>query len=67
MKYLETKNKYVPYALVAPAVLIVLFVVFIPVLNAVLMSFQNYDLRRPKEIGFIGMKNYIDMCTDPLF
>ena len=67
MKYLETKNKYVPYALVAPAVLIVLFVVFIPVLNAVLMSFQNYDLRRPKEIGFIGMKNYIDMCADPLF
>ena len=67
MKYLETKNKYVPYALVAPAALIVLFVVFIPVLNAVLMSFQNYDLRRPQEIGFIGVKNYIDMFTDPLF
>ena len=67
MKFLETKNKYAPYALVAPAVCIVLLVVFIPVINAMLMSFQNYDLRRPKEIGFVGLINYINMCRDPLF
>ncbi|MEY8356237.1 sugar ABC transporter permease [Lachnospiraceae bacterium 54-53] len=56
-----------PYVLVAPAVLIILCVVFIPVVNAILMSFQNYDLRRPKEIAFHGLSNYISACEDPLF
>lgn len=67
MAHLETKNKFAPYALVAPAVIIVLLVVFVPVINAFLMSFQNYDLRRPKEIGFIGLGNYIKMVKEPLF
>ncbi len=56
-----------PYVLVAPAVIIILCVVFIPVLNAILMSFQNYDLRRPKEIAFHGLTNYVSACKDPLF
>ena len=56
-----------PYLLVAPAVLIILCVVFVPVINAILMSFQNYDLRRPKEIGFNGVANYMEAFSDPLF
>ncbi len=56
-----------PYLLVAPAVLIILCVVFIPVINAILMSFQNYDLRRPKEIAFNGLANYVEAFSDPLF
>ncbi|MCR5291026.1 MAG: sugar ABC transporter permease [Treponema sp.] len=67
MNYLQTKQKYIPYMLVAPAVLVVLLVVFIPVINAILMSFQNYDLRRPKEIGFVGLGNYLLMLKDVLF
>ena len=39
-----------PYILLSPAILIVLSVVFIPVINAFLMSFQSYDLRRPDAI-----------------
>jgi multiple sugar transport system permease protein len=56
-----------PYVLVAPAVLIILCVVFIPVINAIIMSFQHYDLRRPKEIGFNGISNYAAACKDTLF
>lgn len=56
-----------PYVLVAPAVIIILCVVFIPVINAIIMSFQNYDLRRPKEIGFNGLSNYRAAFMDPLF
>ncbi|MDR1903468.1 MAG: sugar ABC transporter permease [Treponema sp.] len=62
----KTKSIW-PYLLLLPALLIVLAVVFIPVLNAILMSFQSYDLRRPNEIGFIGLKNYINMVQDALF
>jgi len=56
-----------PYILLSPAILIVLSVVFIPVINAFMMSFQNYDLRRPDQIGFIGLKNYVNILQDALF
>lgn len=61
------KRSIWPYLLVAPAVLIILCVVFIPVINAITMSFQNYDLRRPKEIAFHGVANYAKAFGDPLF
>lgn len=56
-----------PYLLVAPALATVLMVVFVPVVNAILMSFQSYDLRRPSSIGFTGLKNYVDVLSDSLF
>lgn len=61
------KKSIWPYLLVAPAVLIIMCVVFIPVVNAILMSFQNYDLRRPKEIRFTGLENYITLFKDKYF
>lgn len=62
------RKRYIwPYLLVAPALLTVATVVFIPVVNAVSMSFQSYDLRRPSRIGFIGLQNYQDVLSDPLF
>jgi len=63
----ERKAGIWPYLLVAPALLIVVAVVFIPVLNAILMSFQSYDLRRPSDIAFIGFNNYIAVFKDTLF
>ncbi|NLV59694.1 MAG: sugar ABC transporter permease [Clostridiales bacterium] len=56
-----------PYLLVLPALLVVVAVVFIPILNAILMSLQNYDLRRPKQIGFVGLQNYIQLFSDKQF
>lgn len=56
-----------PYLLITPALLVVLAVVFVPVVNAILMSFQSYDLRRPSAIGFIGLDNYIAVFKDTLF
>lgn len=61
------KKSIWPYLLVAPAVLIILCVVFVPVINAILMSFQSYDLRRPKEIAFNGIANYLEAFSDKLF
>ena len=61
------KREIWPYLLVAPAVIIILTVVFTPVVRAIAMSIQSYDLRRPKQIAFIGLGNYIEMFLDPLF
>ena len=64
---MQRRNTIWPYLLVAPALAIVLTVVFIPAVNALLMSFKSYDLRRPSSIGFIGLKNYAAIFADPLF
>ena len=61
------KRSILPYLLVAPAVFIILCVVFVPVANAIIMSFQNYDLRRPKDIAFNGVANYIEALGDSKF
>lgn len=63
----KKKFNIYPYLLVAPAMLIILCVVFIPVVNAIGMSFQSYDLRRPKDIAFVALANYIEIFNDPLF
>jgi len=63
----KQKRSVWPYLLVAPAVIIIVAVVFVPIVNAILMSFQSYDLRRPKNIAFIGLGNYAAMFQDTLF
>jgi len=56
-----------PYVLIMPALFVICAVVFFPVLNAIAMSFQSYDLRRPSQIRFVGFANYIAVLRDGLF
>lgn len=65
---LQKKKLYLwPYLLVAPALIIVLCVVFVPIINAISMSFQSYDLKFPKKISFIWFQNYQKLLQDELF
>lgn len=63
----KQKNSIYPYLLIAPALLFVILVVLVPVVNALLMSFQNYDLRRPSAIAFNGLSNYAKALQDQVF
>ncbi len=56
-----------PYLLLLPALIVMLSVVIVPIINAVSMSFQSYNLTRPKKIGFIGLQNYVTLFHDPQF
>ena len=56
-----------PYLLLAPALIIMLAVVIVPIVEAVSMSFQSYNLAKPKKIAFIGLANYAKLFSDPLF
>jgi len=56
-----------PYLLLAPALIIMLAVVIVPIVEAVSMSFQSYNLIKPKKIAFIGLQNYAKLFSDPLF
>ena len=57
-----------PYLLLAPALIIMMSVVVVPIFNAISMSFQNYNLVKPNKMGWIGLGNYEKLLTkDPLF
>ena len=59
----------VPYALLAPALLVLAGILGFPLYRLVFLSFQQYGL---KELfagrgTFIGLRNYQDILTDPFF
>jgi multiple sugar transport system permease protein len=64
---MKKKINFAPYLLIAPAVVFMLLVVAYPAINSILMSFQNYNLTKPQQRGFIGLTNYITAFHDPLF
>lgn len=55
------------WLLCAPAVLAMVAVTAYPIGYAVWLSLQRYDLRFPGERAFVGLRNYVDVLTAPLW
>ena len=58
------------HVFVAPAVLVLLVFFLGPVIGALVMSFTDFDIYAMadlKNLRFIGLGNYIDLLTTPLF
>ncbi len=59
-----------PYLFITPS-LVLLFVFFVlPVVTAFLMSFTDFDIYSLANFNlarFVGLKNYLDLFSDPLF
>jgi multiple sugar transport system permease protein len=51
------------YLLCAPAVIVMLIVTGYPILYAVYLSLQKYDLRFPSQKSWVGLNNYIEVLT----
>jgi multiple sugar transport system permease protein len=51
------------YMLCAPAVTVMLLVTGFPILYALYLSLQKYDLRFPAQKEFVGLSNYVDVLT----
>ena len=51
--------------LCAPAVLAMLAVTAYPIIYAIVLSVQEFDLRFPEDKGFAGLDNYATVLTDP--
>jgi multiple sugar transport system permease protein len=56
-----------PYALLAPAVVVTLFIVFFPMVQALVTSFYDVVLWKPNANRFVGFGNYIKLLRDPVF
>jgi multiple sugar transport system permease protein len=51
------------WLLCAPAVIVMLLVTGYPILYAVYLSLQKFDLRFPDDKEFVGLSNYVDVLT----
>jgi multiple sugar transport system permease protein len=51
------------WLLCAPAVIVMLLVTGYPIVYALILSLQKYDLRFPAEKEFVGLANYVDVLT----
>lgn len=67
-KTIKPKVNWVPYLLLAPALIMVVAFLFYPMATVFYYSFQNYDISAPFYDGFAGLDNYIKIFTqDKLF
>ncbi len=54
-------------AFIAPAALVILLVVVVPLARAAWMSVFNISLVRPGDEPFVGLGNYIEQLTSALY
>ncbi|NIV29617.1 MAG: ABC transporter permease subunit [Anaerolineae bacterium] len=65
---LQFSERHLPFALLVPAIVIILLVVGIPMLYSLYLSFTNYTLTSAQDYDFVGFQNYITLLfDDPLF
>jgi len=60
-------NRFLPRALMAPAVISLLLWMLVPLLMTIYFSLINYNLMMPDEHGYVGLLNYEFFVTDPSF
>jgi len=53
--------------LVMPSVIIVFGFLLFPFLYSLVLSLMNYDLARPQENSFLGLRNYLQLTRDKYF
>ncbi|XWN30947.1 MAG: sugar ABC transporter permease [Devosia sp.] len=60
-------RRVLPLALLSPAVLVTVSIIFVPMLQTAWMSLHEYVLFRPNAISFIGLDNFAAALTDEVF
>ncbi|MFD1396990.1 ABC transporter permease subunit [Kroppenstedtia eburnea] len=68
--YRLVTDKGYPYLLVAPGLILLIFVVVFPILFTVAIAFTNYDLYHSppaKLVDWVGFSNFIGMFQSPLW
>ncbi len=53
--------------LLSPAVLVTLLIVFLPMLQALVLSLHDFVLFRPTQMPFAGLGNFAKALADPVF
>lgn len=59
-KYLRTDG--FPYLITTPALLVIIFIVIVPIVTAILISFTNMDPQHQNKFEWIGLNNYLSIA-----
>lgn len=57
------KSRKLGYILLLPASLLIILVSLYPLVNGIILGFQDYNLLRPKRRKFVGFDNFIEILT----
>ncbi|MEY4909667.1 MAG: hypothetical protein RL260_3385 [Pseudomonadota bacterium] len=60
-------NRFLPRALMAPAVVTLFLWMIVPLVMTIYFSVIRYNLMQPENVGFIGLENFDYFITDPSF
>ena len=60
-------NRFIPRALMAPAVVSLFLWMIVPLVMTIYFSLIRYNLMQPDQSGFIGLENFEYFVTDPSF
>jgi multiple sugar transport system permease protein len=61
------RRQLLPFAFLAPALLIEAAIIVYPVLQTFWMSLHDFVLFRPNDAPFVGLGNFVRAFTDPVF
>ncbi len=63
----DQPQPFLAFVLNSPAILLLLLLVFYPIVYSLWLSLHEYNLRRPRQVEFIGIGNYIEIFSSPQF
>ncbi|RSK26397.1 sugar ABC transporter permease [Bacillus sp. HMF5848] len=69
-QYLTVIDAGFPYLMITPGFILLIFTVIFPIIFVILLAFTNYDLYHSppaKLVDWVGLKNFIDIGTMPLW
>jgi multiple sugar transport system permease protein len=66
-RFLDPSETHLGWALVLPAIVLILVIVAYPVTNLIVNSFYDIRLSRVLPVRFIGLENYVAALNDPMF
>ena len=66
-KFRRLRDRYYPYALVAPIVITFLAGGIVPIIYSFILSLMKYKMNTRVPPSFIGLKNYISVFSDDVF
>ena len=67
LRRLNEKERFTPFLLLGPALLLMLLIVAYPLFQALRLSLFDASLLRPDRARFVGLTNYLNVLRDPLF
>ncbi len=61
---MSKKKKLEPWLFLLPALIVLLLLFGYPLINSIVMAFQNYKLTAPDDITFNGLENFRKLASD---